>query len=97
MAKGKEYEFDNDNDYFYIYIATVTVAVYLTITCIYLIFYSMGGVYNEWLTVLVYMAQVTLPYAFTFCFMATELKSTDDFFPVLFIIVILFGVTLVLA
>jgi hypothetical protein len=56
IAKGKEYEFDNDNDYFYIYIATLSVAVYLTVTAVYLIFYSMGGVYNDVLTILVYMA-----------------------------------------
>lgn len=97
IAKGKEYEFDNDNDYFYIYIATVTVAVYLTITCIYLIFYSMGGVYNDWLTVLVYMAQITVAFALSFCFMATELKNTDDFFPVLFIITVLYGTVMVLS
>jgi hypothetical protein len=97
IGKGKEYEFDNDNDYFYIYIATLSVAVYLTITAIYLIFYSMGGVYNDVLTILVYMAQITLAFAFTFCFMATELKNSDDFFPVLFIVTVLYGVVMVLS
>ena len=96
MEKGKEYEFNNDNDYFYAFIAVFFIASYLTITAIYLIFYSMGGKYNETLQVLVYMAQVSLAFAFTFCFMASELEKTDDFFPVLFIIAILYAVVMVL-
>ena len=42
------------------------------------------------------MAQVSLAFALTFCFMATELKATDDFFPVLFIILVLYAVVMVL-
>lgn len=96
IVKGKEYEFNNDNDYFVAFIAVFFIASYLTITAIYLIFYSMGGVYFEYLTVLVYMAQISLAFALTFCFMESELKYTDDFFPVLFIITVLYGVVMVL-
>ena len=96
IVKGKEYEFNNDNDYFVAFIAVFFIASYLTITAIYLIFYSMGGVYFETLTVLVYMAQISLAFALTFCFMESELKYTDDFFPVLFIITVLYGVVMVL-
>ena len=48
------------------------------------------------MTVLVYMAQISLAFALTFCFMESELKYTDDFFPVLFIITVLYGVVMVL-
>ena len=73
ITKGKEYEFNHDNDYFYIFLETLSIALYCSVTYVYLTFYSMGGVYNEWLTIIVYMAQVTLAYTITFCFMASEL------------------------
>lgn len=37
-----EYEFTNDYDFFYMFIATIGIAVSLTVTAIYLIFYSMS-------------------------------------------------------
>jgi len=97
MAHGKEFEFNKNDDYFYAFIACFAIASYLTVTTAYLIFYSMGGVYNEWLSILVYMAQITLAYALTFCFMASELQKTDDFFTVLFIIIVLYGIVMVLS
>lgn len=96
FGHGKEYEFNSENDYFYAFIAVFFIATYLTITAIYLIFYSMGGTYYETLGVLVYMAQVSLAFALTFCFMASELEKTDDYFPVLFIIGVIYAVVMVL-
>jgi hypothetical protein len=90
MAKGKEYEFNNEMDYWLMFIATFAIAGSLTTTAVYLVFYSMGLQYYKTLELFNYMGYLTLTYALVFVVMASELKATDDFFGVLFIIGVTF-------
>lgn len=95
MAKGKEYEFNNEMDYWLIFVITFAIALSLTLTAIYLVFYSMGEKYYKTFELLNYMGYLFLAYALVFAVMASELKATDDFFGVLFILGVTFMVVLV--
>jgi hypothetical protein len=95
MAKGKEFEFNNEMDYWLMYIVTFAIATSLTLTATYLVFYSMGEKYYKTLELLNYMGYLFLAYALVFVVMASELKATDDFFGVLFIIGVTFMVVMV--
>ena len=96
MAKGKEYEFNNEMDYWLMFIATFAIATSLTITAIYLIFYSMGETYYKNLELINYMGYLFVTYALVFVVMASELKATDDFFGVLFVIAVTFIAVMVM-
>ena len=96
MAKGKEYEFNNEMDYWLMFIATIAIATSLTITAVYLVFYSMGEVYYKTLELFNYMGYLFVTYALVFVVMASELKATDDFFGVLFVIGVTFMAVMVM-
>jgi hypothetical protein len=95
MAKGKEYEFNNEMDYWLMFITTFAIATSLTLTAVYVIFYSMGEEYVKTLELINYMGYLFLAYALVFVVMASELKATDYFFGVLFIIGVTFMTVLV--
>ena len=96
MAKGKEYEFNNEMDYWLMFIATIAIATSLTITAVYLVFYSMGEVYYKTLELFNYMGYLFVTYALVFVVMASELKATDDFFGVLFVVGVTFMAVMVM-
>ena len=96
MAKGKEYEFNNEMDYWLMFIATIAIATSLTITAVYLVFYSMGETYYKTLELFNYMGYLFVTYALVFVVMASELKATDDFFGVLFVISVTFMAVMVM-
>jgi len=96
LVKGKEYEFNNEMDYWLMYLATFAMATCVTMSAVYLTFYSMGQEYYETLEHLNYMGYVVLAYSLVFVAVASELKSTDFFFPVLFVIGVTFMAVLVL-
>ena len=96
IGKGKEYEFNNEMDYWLMFIATVAIATSLTITAVYLVFYSMGDVYYKTLELFNYMGYIFVTYALVFVVMASELKATDDFFGVLFVVAVTFMAVMVM-
>ena len=96
IAKGKEYEFNNEMDYWLMFIATVAIATSLTTTAVYLVFYSMGEVYYKTLELFNYMGYLFVTYALVFVVMASELKATDDFFGVLFLVAVTFMAVMVM-
>ena len=96
IAKGKEYEFNNEMDYWLMFIATVAIATSLTITAVYLVFYSMGEVYYKTLELFNYMGYLFVTYSLVFVVMASELKATDDFFGVLFLVAVTFMAVMVM-
>ena len=96
MTKGKEYEFNNDMDYWLMFIATFAIAISLTMTAVYLIFYSMGEKYYEMLELLNYTGYITLAYSLVFVVCASETKATDDFFGLLFVIGVTYMAVLIL-
>mmetsp|Transcript_13031 Transcript_13031/g.20222 ORF Transcript_13031/g.20222 Transcript_13031/m.20222 type:complete len:84 (+) Transcript_13031:473-724(+) len=79
------------------FIATFGIALSLTITAIYLTFYSMDErTYKQW-NKINFMGILTLIYTITFCYVASEFGRTDLYFTAVFITLIVYAVNLLLA
>ena len=69
------------------FIATFGIAVSLTMTCVYLIFYSVSTKLNAILDIFDYLGKLVMVFGFTFAFLGTELKDSYIYFPLMFALV----------
>jgi len=96
IGHSSVYDFNNEEDFDLMFIATIGIAISLSLTVVYLTFYSLGKAENHLYESINYMGLLTLAYLCTFACVGGELQGTGAYFYLLLTTVILLGASLIL-
>lgn len=89
------YKYDREKDFNLMFIPTFGIASSLTMTCVYLIFYSVSQRVRDILDSYDYIGKLVMVFSFMFAFIGSELIDSNLYFALLFSSVVVLFVNLV--
>mmetsp|Transcript_21872 Transcript_21872/g.33907 ORF Transcript_21872/g.33907 Transcript_21872/m.33907 type:complete len:170 (-) Transcript_21872:177-686(-) len=96
MFKSKHYALKYKHDYDFMFIATLGIAASLSLTFVFLTFYSMSEKMHKRLDTLDYMGKLVMIFFYTFAFIASEMVGTKAYFFFMFFLVVILIVNLIM-
>lgn len=96
MGHEHSYKLKRGSDFDMMFIATLGIAISLTVTAVYLTFYSKSKNVKKLLDSFDYMGKMIMVFFYTFAFVASELAGSTMFYAFLFLLVIILVSNLVL-
>jgi hypothetical protein len=96
MAQNKKYyNYGRERDFNLMFLTTFGIAASLTMTCVYLIFYSVSRKVRDILDSYDYIGKLVMVFGFTFVFLASELQDSVVFFTLMFLTVVILLINLI--
>jgi len=95
LGHTREFKLRYSRDWDMMFLATLGIAISLTMTTVYLIFYSISHTVSKLLSSFDYMGKLTMIFFYTFAFVGSELQGTEMFL-FLFLLFILLAINLIL-
>ena len=95
MGHHKDYKLKYSRDWDMMFLATLGIAICLTMTTVFLIFYSVSHTVCKLLSSFDYMGKLSMLFLYTFAFVGSELSGAE-MFAYLFLLFVILAINLVL-